>query len=653
MKLQRTLLKLISSSQFMVTAVMLSLLPLLAYLQYHWLGELSASQSEQMKTHLQSVAAHFSQDFDQEIARAYAAFVLSQDMRSDDRLSDYAACYQRWSKSSTYPGLIKAVYLALTDEEKQLTLYALDRQDLKFASSDWPQEMLALRGQLEEQASRPLSAAQPPPPGRIETRTRFPHLINEDLPALVLNLVEPAGRTKPDSTFVPPTLVGFAVVELDLPYIQQEIFPDLVRRHFLPGEGSSYDLTIVSARDQQRIIYQSEPRAEPRAEPKTEPKTEPRVESRTETEVEAAGADKPVAANSDVSADLFSLRVDELRHLLRVNLRRSDSNEPNRNRRTGAGPAFWGRGFWEGGQRGIWEVQIRHRAGSLEAAVDSVRRRNLLIGFGVLGLLGASIAMLTVSARRARRLAEQQMDFVAGVSHELRTPLAVIASAAYNLDKGVVKSPQQMQSYGALIRKEAGQLKTMVEQILEFAGVQSGRLHYDLQAISINSLLDEVISSTQPLLAEGDFQIECEIAADLPPVEGDRAALARAIQNLIGNAMKYSGESKWIGLTAQLSEKDGGRSILITVADRGIGIPDGELAKIFEPFYRGSAARSAQIHGNGLGLSLIRNIITAHRGSIEVKSTEGSGSAFVISLPVLDEPGNNRAATVSGELSYE
>jgi signal transduction histidine kinase len=350
------------------------------------------------------------------------------------------------------------------------------------------------------------------------------------------------------------------------------------------------------------------------------------------------------------------LRGDELRHLLRGNLRRGDFKDLNKpNRRTGAAPAFMARGFWEGGQRGLWQVHIRHRAGSLEAAVESVRHRNLLISFGILGLLGASIAMLTVSARRARRLAEQQMDFVAGVSHELRTPLAVIESAAYNLDKGVIKSPQQVQSYGALIRKETGQLKDMVEQILEFAGVESSRLHYNLQVVSINRVLDDVISSSQPLLAEGGFQIECDIASDLPPALGDRAALARAIQNLICNAMKYSGESKWIGLSAKGIENESGRSVKISITDLGIGIPDEELPKIFEPFYRGSAARAAQIHGNGLGLSLIKNIIAAHRGAIDVRSTPGTGSSFVISLPVMatTQANDNRAATAPGELSYE
>ncbi|MBO0797582.1 MAG: HAMP domain-containing histidine kinase, partial [Blastocatellia bacterium] len=228
-------------------------------------------------------------------------------------------------------------------------------------------------------------------------------------------------------------------------------------------------------------------------------------------------------------------------------------------------------------------------------------------------------------------------------------------SAAYNLDKGVIKTPQQVKSYGALIRKETGHLKDMVEQILELAGAQSGRLQYDLQAVSINRILAEVISSSQPLLAEGGFQIECYIPADLPPVLGDQAALARTIRNLICNAMKYSGESRWIGLSAMEVETAGGKSVQITVADHGIGIDDKELSQIFEPFYRGSAARAAQIHGNGLGLSLIKNVIIAHHGTIDVKSMPGRGSSFVISLPVMaaDQPNDDRASTVPGELSYE
>jgi signal transduction histidine kinase len=592
---------------------------------------LSASNSEQMKTHMQSVAARFAQEFDQEITRTYAAFMPFQETMNKDKLDAYVLSYDRWSKSASYPGLVKSVFLALTNDQRHLRLHELDREARKFEIRDWPQRMTTLRHQLEEMVRNP-HALGPSAPGRTEPPSQWPQVLDEELPGLVTMLVERPPWMKSNLAFAPPHLVGFAIVELDLPYIQQEILPSLIKRHLLSEEESNYDITIVSDKDQKRIIYQSSPI----------------------TGI-AAGPSKSVSLNADAIAHLFSLRPDELRFILRGRMQRAEFKETNRpGRRTGSAVLLGPRVFREGGQHGLWQIHIRHRAGSLQAAVDSVRRRNLLISFGILGLLGASVALLIVSARRARRLAEQQIDFVAGVSHELRTPLAVIESAAYNLDKGVIRAPQQVQNYGALIRYETGRLKEMVEQILELAGAQSGRMRYNLQAVGINQILDDALSSAQPLLAEGSFQIECDIASDLPPVMADRMALARAIQNLINNAMKYSGESKWIGLSAKAVESAGGRSVQITVSDQGIGIPDVELSQIFEPFYRGSAARAAQIHGNGLGLSLIKNIIAAHRGTIDVKSALGMGSSFIIKLPMAAaQANNNRAPTVSSELSYE
>ncbi|MEP7338168.1 MAG: HAMP domain-containing sensor histidine kinase, partial [Acidobacteriota bacterium] len=297
---------------------------------------------------------------------------------------------------------------------------------------------------------------------------------------------------------------------------------------------------------------------------------------------------------------------------------------------------------------GMWQLHIRHHAGSLEAAVASVRRRNLFISFGILALLGASVALMMLSSRRARRLAEQQMDFVAGISHELRTPLAVIDSAAYNLDKGVVKDPQQIKNYGALIRKETGRLTEMVEQVLEFAGVQSGRQQYDLQPASITRVIDDVLASSRqllPLLNEGEFQLETSVAPDLPMVLADAQAMARALHNLLNNAMKYSGQSRWVGLRADAPSE---KQVRIVISDRGLGIPEEDLPHIFEPFYRGHEARAAQIHGNGLGLSLVKNIIEAHGGQITVKSKTGEGSSFIVILPAVIEA--DRRAIIGAEL---
>ena len=117
-----------------------------------------------------------------------------------------------------------------------------------------------------------------------------------------------------------------------------------------------------------------------------------------------------------------------------------------------------------------WRLLVKHPAGSLEAAVDAARRRNVLISSGILGLLAASMVMLVVSTRRAQQLARQQMEFVAAVSHELRTPLAVVRSAADNLADGVVHDEEQVRQYGALVRSEGRRLTEMVEQILDMRG---------------------------------------------------------------------------------------------------------------------------------------------------------------------------------------
>jgi signal transduction histidine kinase len=239
------------------------------------------------------------------------------------------------------------------------------------------------------------------------------------------------------------------------------------------------------------------------------------------------------------------------------------------------------------------------------------------------------------------------MDFVAGVSHELRTPLAVIKSAAWSLTRGVVKDPDQIKRYSDLIGKESDRLIEMIEQVLEFAGARSGGYKLEMQPVSVNELIDGVLASSQPLLSEGGFQIEKEIAPDLPRVMADATALSGALRNLIDNAMKYSGENRWIGVRA--TGADGGKKneIRITVTDHGIGIPADELKYIFEPFWRGAETTSAQIHGAGLGLNLVKNIINAHGGGVSVRSAPGRGSSFTLTLPAIARTASQAATAAS------
>jgi signal transduction histidine kinase len=273
---------------------------------------------------------------------------------------------------------------------------------------------------------------------------------------------------------------------------------------------------------------------------------------------------------------------------------------------------------------------LAHQSGSLEAAVAVARRRNLLVSSSILGVLGASVALLLLATRRAQRLAQQQMEFVATVSHELRTPLAVIRSAAENLADGIVEDESQVRKYGELVRGEGRRLTDMVEQILEFSGIQSGERKLNPSPVSIGPLVREVVERSASLARDAGIAVEQDLPDGLPPVLGDEPALRRVFQNLLANAIKYGAGGGSIRIDARRHRDD----LLVTVADRGMGIDPSEHERIFDPFYRAAAVVEAQIQGAGLGLSLVKRIVQAHGGSIALRSSPGAGAAFTVRLPV-------------------
>jgi signal transduction histidine kinase len=291
---------------------------------------------------------------------------------------------------------------------------------------------------------------------------------------------------------------------------------------------------------------------------------------------------------------------------------------------------------------------VQHQRGSLEAAVASARRRNLGISFGVLLLLTVSVVLLAAASRRAHGLARQQMEFIAGVSHELRTPVAVIRSAAENLSHGIVDGGDRVKRYGQLVETEAKRLGEMVERVLQYAGIESVLGSSARTAVAPEEIVEDAVADSIPLLEPDRVTIERDIAPDLPPVMGDAAALRSAVQNLIANAVKYGGGDGWVGVKAERVSARQHSEVRITVRDHGAGIPASELPHVFEPFYRGADAIARQVHGNGLGLSLVRRIVTAHGGRVTVTSRAGTGSAFTITLPTA-EP-DPRSDAVAGTL---
>jgi len=235
-------------------------------------------------------------------------------------------------------------------------------------------------------------------------------------------------------------------------------------------------------------------------------------------------------------------------------------------------------------------------------------------------------------------LARMHVDFVAAVSHELRTPLAVICSAADNLADGVVQGKQQLNQYRSIIASQARQLTLLIEQILSFAASGGVRPQYHVRTLQVSEIVAAALEKTEGLLQDEQFTLERVIEPGLPPVSGDLAALSQCLQNLIVNAVKYSGGSRWIRIRAHSSKvEDGTREVQISVEDKGIGIAPGELKAIFQPFFRSPSLAKGQIHGTGLGLSLAKDIAEAMGGKVTVSSQLGKGSAFTVHLPAVTE----------------
>jgi signal transduction histidine kinase len=283
-----------------------------------------------------------------------------------------------------------------------------------------------------------------------------------------------------------------------------------------------------------------------------------------------------------------------------------------------------------------WQLLAKHQLGSIEAAVDRTRLQNLAIGFGMLLLMAVCIITLISSAQRARALALQQMEFVAGVSHELRSPLAVIQSAGYNLARGVAVQTEKVRQYGTVIQAEARRLSDMVEQILSFAGIQSGTENYQFCPIEIGPLVQKLLADYQETFEKDAWTIEQHFEDGLPPVAADERTLQSAIRNLVENALKYAASGKWLSVTATAVHKQA--EVVVMVEDHGPGIDPADLPHLFEPFYRGRKVLASAVPGAGLGLSLLQRHLKAHGGHVKIANSPGGGAAFALYLPVFSEP---------------
>ncbi len=242
---------------------------------------------------------------------------------------------------------------------------------------------------------------------------------------------------------------------------------------------------------------------------------------------------------------------------------------------------------------------------------------------------------------REMKLARLKSDFVANVSHELRTPLALIRLYAETLELGRLNAKEKYQEYFRIIREESERLTALINNILDFSRIEAGRKEYEFKETNLPELVTSTLDSYRFQIEQHGFAFEENISRDIPAVNVDREAIARSLLNLVNNALKYSKDKKFIGVN--LYRTNG--CVKLEVCDHGIGIPPAEQEKIFEKFYRCGDPLVHNIKGSGLGLSLVRHIIRAHGGDVQVESAPEKGSKFTIALPL--DPSSGAGAAIA------
>jgi two-component system sensor histidine kinase SenX3 len=258
---------------------------------------------------------------------------------------------------------------------------------------------------------------------------------------------------------------------------------------------------------------------------------------------------------------------------------------------------------------------------------------DLLVRVSLLGSDGL-IVILIFDDSEMRRLDAIRRDFVANISHELKTPIGALSILSEAV-LGASDDPEAITRFATRMQTEASRLSELVQEIINLSRLQDDDPLKRAQPISISEAIKEAIDQSR-LSAEARKVEIVYNDNDSSIVNGDREQITMAIHNLVENAINYSPDGTRVAIG--VNEVDG--ICEISVSDQGIGIPEKDLERIFERFYRVDAARSRITGGTGLGLSIVKHVVTNHGGDISVWSVEGAGSTFTIRLPLINDPNN-------------
>jgi two-component system phosphate regulon sensor histidine kinase PhoR len=282
-----------------------------------------------------------------------------------------------------------------------------------------------------------------------------------------------------------------------------------------------------------------------------------------------------------------------------------------------------------------------HQEGGAGAEITLVHpRRRILAGTAVAMRDAQGIVQGTVLALRditqLKRLEEMRMEFVLNVSHELRTPLTAIRGYAETLLDSGFADRENSQKFLEIIHRHSERLGRLLNDLLELSNIELEKTPLHLRPVPIPELARQTMTLLTSQAEKKRIQLSTAIPEELPPVLGDRDRLVQILVNLVDNAIKYTPEGGIVTVTARVApaEAQGGRgAVELVVTDTGIGIPQKDLPRLTERFYRVDKARSRELGGTGLGLAIVKHLVAAHGGTLSIESKVGEGTQVRVALP--------------------
>lgn len=242
----------------------------------------------------------------------------------------------------------------------------------------------------------------------------------------------------------------------------------------------------------------------------------------------------------------------------------------------------------------------------------------------------AALVLVAQDVTEVRHLEQMRREFVGNVSHELKTPLTSIKGLVETLLSGALEDPANNRRFVKLIDEDATRLSRLIDDLLQLSEIESKAVPLSVQSVSLRPLLESIAARFAQPIRERQLTLDLAIPVDTAPISGDPERLQQIFINLIDNAVKFNVPGGRITVSAAPR----GTSIEVTVHDTGVGIPESDLPRVFERFYRIDKARSRALGGTGLGLSIVKHLVELHGGRVTVESDVGRGSTFRVALPL-------------------